>query len=81
MGSSAEENDGVRLSGEQCVYSSGAHCLRGFVVCVCITKCMCVRACVRVQLCDQCVVCVCALFNGTRFSKLYTAVDTPAEAA
>jgi hypothetical protein len=50
-------------------------------VCVCITKCMCVRACVRVQLCDQCVVCVCALFNGTRFSKLYTAVDTPAEAA
>ena len=29
MGSSAEENDGVRVSlrGEQCVYSSGAHCI------------------------------------------------------
>jgi hypothetical protein len=27
MGSSAEENDGVRVRGEQHVYSSGAHCI------------------------------------------------------
>ena len=25
--STTEENDGVRVGGEQCVYSSGAHCI------------------------------------------------------
>ena len=44
MGSSAEENDGVRVrgGGEQCVYSSGAHCICRRMMRVCALECMCV---------------------------------------
>ncbi len=46
MGSSAEENDGVRVSlgGEQCVYSSGAHCISIRMMRMCALECVCVRA-------------------------------------
>ena len=46
MGSSAEENDGVRVSlgGEQCVYSSGAHCISIRMMRMCALDCVCARA-------------------------------------
>ena len=46
MRSSAEVKDGVRVRGEECVYSSGAHCI-SLRICVCVRLCMCV--CVRAQ--------------------------------
>ena len=55
MGSSAEESDGVRVRGEQCVYSSGAHCISIRMKRVCALECVCVcgartraSVCVRV---------------------------------
>ena len=62
MGSSAEENDGVRVSlrGEQCVYSSGAHCISIRMMRMCALECVCVCAgaharasvCVFVNICE-----------------------------
>ena len=62
MGSSAEENDGVRVSlgGEQCVYSSGAHCISIRMMRMCALECVCVcagaharaSACVFVNICE-----------------------------
>jgi hypothetical protein len=40
----------------------GTECILKLVVCVCVCVCVCERECV--------------LFNGTRFSNLYTAVDS-----
>jgi hypothetical protein len=40
---SAEENDGVCVRGDQCVYSSGAHCIRRRI-CVCVRLSVCARA-------------------------------------
>ena len=53
MGSSAEENDGVRVRGEQCVYSSGAHCIpiRMMRMSALEHVCVCVRARTRERLC------------------------------
>ena len=62
MGSSAEENDGVRVSlgGEQCVYSSGAHCICRRMMRMCALEHVCVSAraharasvCVFVNICE-----------------------------
>ena len=62
MGSSAEENDGVRVRGEQCVYSSGAHCIcrRMMRMCALEHVCVCVRARTRVRLCAN----VCEYLRG-----------------
>ena len=51
MGSSAEENDGVRVSlgGEQCVYSSGAHCISIRMMRMCALECVCVCVCGRAR--------------------------------
>jgi hypothetical protein len=52
IGSSAEENDGVSVRGEQCVYSSAAHCIpmrMCALVCVRVTKSVCVCVCVRAR--------------------------------
>jgi hypothetical protein len=53
MGSSAEENDGVRVSlgGEQCVYRSGAHCICRRMMRMCALECVCVCARTRERLC------------------------------
>ncbi len=70
MGSSAEENDGVRVRGAQCVYGGGAHCIsRRICVCVRLSVCVCARAHVCERVCEylrgfvvcRCVnsVCVC----------------------
>ena len=68
MGSSAEENGGVRVSlrGEQCVYSSGAHCISIRMMRMCALECVCVcgraRASVCVRVCEYLrgfVVCRC----------------------
>jgi hypothetical protein len=60
MGSSAEENDGVRVRGEQCVYSSGAHCISIRMMRMCALVCVCARArasvCVRVREYLRCFV-------------------------
>ena len=70
MGSSAEENDGVRVSlgGEQCVYSSGAHCICRRMMRMCALEGVCVRArsrerpsvrvCVRARTHERASVCV-----------------------
>ncbi len=66
----SEENDGVRVRGEQCVYSSGAHCICRRMMRMCalehVCVCACVRACsrasVRVRACEYVrgfVVCRC----------------------
>ncbi len=47
MGSSAEENDGVRVRGEQCVYSSGAHCISIRMMRMYALESVCVRARMR----------------------------------
>jgi hypothetical protein len=73
MGSSAEEKDGVRVRGGQCVYSSGAHCIskRSHMrLCVLICVCVCAqggsRACkgarARASVCVR--VCVCVYLRG-----------------
>ena len=51
MGSSAEENDGVRVSlgGEQCVYSRGAHCISIRMMRMCALECVCVCVCGRAR--------------------------------
>ena len=49
MGSSAEESDGVRVRGEQCVYSSGAHCISIRMKRMCVLVCVCVRASTRAR--------------------------------
>ena len=53
MGSSAEESDGVRVRGEQCVYSSGAHCICRRMMRMCALECVCVcaRARARASVC------------------------------
>jgi len=51
MGSSAEENDGVRVRGEQCVYSSGAHRISMRMMRMCALECVRVRARTRERLC------------------------------
>jgi hypothetical protein len=43
-GSSAEENDGVRVRGEQCVYSSGTNCISIRMMRMCALVCVCVCA-------------------------------------
>jgi len=50
IGSSAEENDG---RGEQCVYSSGAHCISMRMMRKCALECVCVRerSCERLCAC------------------------------
>ena len=63
MGSSAEEKDGVRVrgGGEQCVYSSGAHCIPIRMMRMSALEHVCVcarahaRACVRVfvNICED----------------------------
>ena len=52
MGSSAEENDGVRVrgGGEQFVYSSGAHCICRRMMRMCALVCVCARARTRERL-------------------------------
>ncbi len=47
MGSSAEENDGVRVRGEECVYSSGAHCICRRMMRMRALECVFVRARMR----------------------------------
>ena len=69
MGSSAEENDGVcvSLGGEQCEYSSGAHCISIRMMRMCALECVCVcagaharaSACVFVNICEVLWVCRC----------------------
>ena len=62
MGSSAEENDGVRGRGEKCVYSSGTHCICRRMMRVCALECACVRVCeyLRGVVVCRCVTkCVC----------------------
>ena len=49
MGSSAEENDGVRVRGEQCVYSRGAHCISIRMMRMCALESVCVCVCVRAR--------------------------------
>ena len=53
MGSSAEENDGVcvSLGGEQCVYSSGTHCISIHMMRMCALECVCERARARASVC------------------------------
>ena len=60
MGSSAEENDGVRVRGEQCVYSSGAHCICRRMMRMCALECVCVRARSRASVCVR----VCEYLRG-----------------
>ena len=60
MGSSAEENDGVRVRGEQCVYSRGAHCICRRMMRMCALEGVCVRAHSRASVCD----CVCEYLRG-----------------
>ena len=62
MGSSAEENDGVRVSlgGEQCVYSSGAHCICRRMMRMCALEGVCVRAQSRASVCER----VCEYLRG-----------------
>ena len=62
MGSSAEENGGVRVSlrGEQCVYSSGAHCISIRMMRMCALECVCVRARARASVCVH----VCKYLRG-----------------
>ena len=64
MGSSAEENDGVRVcfGGEQCVYSSGAHCICRRMMRVCALECMCV--CMRAHAGASVCVRVCEYLRG-----------------
>jgi hypothetical protein len=87
MGSSAEENDGVSVRGEQCVYSSGAHGIsRRICVRVRLSVCVCARsrASVCVHVCEylrgfvicRCVtkcVCVhaCACANVCVYACMY----------
>ena len=62
MGSSAEENDGVRVRGEQCVYSSGAHCICRRMMRMCALECVCVyvRAHARASVCER----ICKYLRG-----------------
>ena len=60
MGSSAEESDGVRVRGEQCVYSSGAHCICRRMMRMCALEC--VRA--RVRACASVCVRACEYLRG-----------------
>ena len=60
MGSSAEENDGVRVRGEQFVYSSGAHCTSRRMMRMCALVCVCVRARARASVCER----VCEYVRG-----------------
>ena len=64
MGSSAEEKDGVRVrgGGEQCVYSSGAHCIcrRMMRMCALEHVCVCARAHARASVCVR----VCEYLRG-----------------
>ena len=64
MESSAEENDGVcvSLGGEQCVYSSGAHCISIRMMRMCALECVCVcaRGRARVSVCVR----VCEYLRG-----------------
>jgi hypothetical protein len=49
LGSSAEEDDGVHVRGEQYVHSRGTQCI--FIhICVCVRFCVFVRASVRVRV-------------------------------
>ena len=59
-GSSAEENDGVRVRGEQCVYSSGAHCICRRMMRMCALECVCVCARARASVCVH----VCEYLRG-----------------
>ena len=54
MGSSAEENDGVRVRGEQRVYSSGAHCISIRMMRMCALECVrvCARTRERLRFCE-----------------------------
>ena len=68
MGSSAEENDGVRVRGEQCVYSSGAHCISMRMMRMCALERVCAhelteRASVSVFV-NICCVLVCEYLRG-----------------
>ena len=60
MGSSAEENDGVRIRGEQCVYSSDAHCISIRMMHMCALECVCVCARARASVCER----VCEYLRG-----------------
>ena len=87
MGSSAEENDGVRVRGEPCVYSSGAHCMPmricasvrlSVFVCARARASVCVRVCeyLRSFVVCRCVskcVCVhaCACANVRVYACMY----------
>ena len=53
MGSSAEEKHGERVRGEQCVYSSGAHCIsiRMMRMRALECACACARALTRERVC------------------------------
>ena len=64
MGSSAEENDGVRVSlgGEQCVYSSGAHCICRRMMRMCALEH--VSVCARAQARASVFVRVCEHLRG-----------------
>ena len=60
MGSSAEENDGVRVRGEQCVYSNGAHCISIRMMRMCALDCVCARARSRASVYER----VCEYLRG-----------------
>jgi hypothetical protein len=64
MGSSAEENDGVRVRGGQCVYSSGAHCISIRMMRTCALECVCARAHARVSVCVFVNICEVSWFVG-----------------
>ena len=70
MGSSAEENDGVRVRGEQCVYSSGAHCIcrRMMRTCALEHVCVCSRAHSRASVCVR----VCEYLRGVVVCRCVT---------
>jgi len=88
MGSSAEENDGVRVRGEQCVYSSGAHCICRRMMRMCALECVWVsarahaRAIVCVLVCEylrgfvvcRCVVRMCALEHVCVYARACASV-------
>ena len=64
----AKKNDGVRVRGEQCVYSSGAHCISIRMMRMCALVCVCACARARASVCEH----VCEYLRGFVFCRCVT---------